>query len=209
MILRFGVAGPRIAARTAAGIGIAGISHRSILKACRFFASQANQPRGSLLGGHFGPEKKYLAPAPPKNPQFAADTLPAPRPLLGDLPALLGFSIKNRPPPSRRPRTPPSPSPSQKNKKYPKRPQGLNGGVTNGGLRGVWPPVLEIGRNRPFSPFFCLFCSFQEGPNSTWKIQKTEEKGLFPQISSDFLEPPSLKPPFAALQFPESSELFS
>ena len=75
-----------------------------------------------------------------------------------------------------------------------------NGGVTNGGLRGVWPPVLEIGQNRPFSPFFCLFHPFPEGPKSTWKIQKTEEKGLFPQISSDLLKPPSLKPPFAALQ---------
>ena len=36
-----------------------------------------------------------------------------------------------------------------------------NGGVTNGGLRGVWPPVLEIGRNRPFPPFFCLFALFR------------------------------------------------
>ena len=76
-----------------------------------------------------------------------------------------------------------------------------NGGVTNGGLRGVWPPFLEIGRNRPFSPFFCLFCPFPEGTKSTWEIQKTEEKGLFPQISSDLLKPPSLKPPFAAPQF--------
>ena len=76
-----------------------------------------------------------------------------------------------------------------------------NGGVTNGGLRGVWPPFPEIGRNRPFSPFFCLFRPFPEGLKSTWKIQKTEEKGLFPQISSDFLKPPSLKPPFAAPQF--------
>ena len=75
-----------------------------------------------------------------------------------------------------------------------------NGGVTNGGLRGVWPPFPEIGRNRPFSPFFCLFRPFPEGPKSTWKIQKTEEKGLFPQISLDLLKPPSLKPPFAALQ---------
>ena len=75
-----------------------------------------------------------------------------------------------------------------------------NGGVTNGGLRGVWPPFPEIGRNRPFSPFFCLFRPFPEGLKSTWKIQKTEEKGLFPQISSDFLKPPSLKPPFAAPQ---------
>ena len=75
-----------------------------------------------------------------------------------------------------------------------------NGGVTNGGLRGVWPPLPEIGRNRPFSPFFCLFRPFPDGLESTWKIQKTEEKGLFPQISSDFLKPPSLKPPFAAPQ---------
>ena len=75
-----------------------------------------------------------------------------------------------------------------------------NGGVTNGGLRGVWPPFPEIGRNRPFSPFFCLFRPFPDCAKSTWKIQKTEEKGLFPQISSDFLKPPSLKPPFAALQ---------
>ena len=45
----------------------------------------------------------------------------------------------------------------------------------------------------PFSP-----CS--GGPEGTWQIQKTLEKGLFPQISSDLLKPPSLKPPFAALQ---------
>ena len=76
----------------------------------------------------------------------------------------------------------------------------INGGVRNGGLRGVWPPFLEIGRNRPFSPFFCLFRPFPEGAKSTREIQKTEEKGFFPQISSDLLKPPSLKPPFAALQ---------
>ena len=75
-----------------------------------------------------------------------------------------------------------------------------NGGVTNGGLRGVWPPFPEIGRNRPFPPFFCLSRPFPEGTKSTWEIQKTEEKGLFPQISSDLLKPPSLKPPFAAFQ---------
>ena len=69
--------------------------------------------------------------------------------------------------------------------------------VPNGGLRGVWPPVLEIGRSRPFSPFFCLSRPFPEGAKSTWEIQKMEEKGLFPQISSDLLKPPSLKPPFA------------
>ena len=31
--------------------------------------------------------------------------------------------------------------------------------------------------------------------------RKSAEKGLFPQISSDLLKPPSLKPPFAALQY--------
>ena len=79
-----------------------------------------------------------------------------------------------------------------------------NGGVTNGALRGVWPPFPEIGRNRPFSPFFCRFRPFPEGAKSTWEIQKTEEKGLFPQISSDLLKPPSLKPPFAAPQLKNS-----
>ena len=32
-----------------------------------------------------------------------------------------------------------------------------SGGVTSGGLRGVWPPVLEIGLFRPFSAFFEIF----------------------------------------------------
>ena len=67
-----------------------------------------------------------------------------------------------------------------------------NGGVTNGGLRGVWPPFLEIGRNRPFPQFFYLFRLFPEGAKSTWEIQKTVEKGPFPQISSDLLKPLSL-----------------
>ena len=72
----------------------------------------------------FRPPKKIFTPPPP-NPQFAADTLLAPRPLFPSwrTPPPLGFSDKNRTPlPSRRPRTPPSPSPSRKNKKYPKRP---------------------------------------------------------------------------------------
>ena len=41
-------------------------------------------------------------------------------------------------------------------------------------------PIQEIGRNRPFSPFFCLFRPFAEGP-------KTEDKGLFAEISSNVL----------------------
>ena len=61
-------------------------------------------------------------------------------------------------------------------------------------------PSWKSAKIGPFLPFFCLFRPFPEGAESTWKIKKTEEKGLFPQISSDLLKPPSLKPPFAALQ---------
>ena len=55
----------------------------------------------------------------------------------------------------------------------------------------------EIGLFRPFSAFFALFRRVRRAPG---KYQKTEEKGLYPQISSDFLKPPSLKPPFVAPQ---------
>ena len=68
---------------------------------------------------------------------------------------------------------------AEKSPKYPQNWAAANGGVTNGGLRGVWPPFLKIGRNRPFSPFSCLFRPFPEGAKSTWEIQKTEEKALF------------------------------
>ena len=77
-----------------------------------------------------------------------------------------------------------------------------NGGVTNGGLRGVWPLFLEIGRNRPFSLFFCLCRPLPEGGESG-KPRKRRRRVFFlryPQM----LKPPSLKPPtpppFAALQ---------
>ena len=69
-----------------------------------------------------------------------------------------------------------------------------------GGLRGICPPFLEIARSRPSSSDFCFFRPFPEGPNGAWKIHKMKEKGLFPQISSDLLKPPSLRLPFAALQ---------
>ena len=49
----------------------------------------------------------------------------------------------------------------------------------------------EIGLFRPFSAFLALFRKARRAPGM---IQKTEEKGLFPQISSDLL------PPFAAPQ---------
>ena len=71
-------------------------------------------------------------------------------------------------------------------------------GCNKWGLKGCLATLLET---LAFSPFFCLFCPFAEGPKSNWKIQRiSEEKRLVPQISSDFLKPPPLKPPFAALQ---------
>ena len=61
----------------------------------------------------FRPRKKKFSPPAPKIPQFAADTLLAPRPLSLPPPPLLGFSIKNDTPPLLAPRTPPFPLPEQ------------------------------------------------------------------------------------------------
>ena len=60
-------------------------------------------------------------------------------------------------------------------------------------------PFWKSAFSRLFHPFFRLF-PFAEGWKITWKIQKMQEKGLFPQLSLDVLEPTSFKPPFAALQ---------
>ena len=68
---------------------------------------------------------------------------------------------------------------------------------------GLKECLAALPGNRPKSALFALFLPFRplpEGAKSTWEIQKTEEKGLFPQISSDLLKHPSLKRPFAALQ---------
>ena len=59
-----------------------------------------------------------------------------------------------------------------------------NGGVTNGGLKGVWPPFLEIGQNRPFSPFFCLFRPLSGGCEE--HLGNPENGGKRP-FSSDIL----------------------
>ena len=64
-----------------------------------------------------------------------------------------------------------------------------NGGVTNGGLRGVWPPVLEIGRNRPFSPFFCLFRPFRRGRRAPGKSRKRRKKAFFLRYPGICLNP--------------------
>ena len=60
-----------------------------------------------FLGGHFGPEKKYLAPPPP--PKFLADSLPA----LWETPPG-SVKKKNRQHPILSPRSPPCPPPSRK-----------------------------------------------------------------------------------------------
>ena len=72
----------------------------------------------------FRPRKKIFSPPPPPPiPQFAADTLPATRPLSLLQTPLLGFPIKNRhPPPPPRLGLPLPPPRAEKNKKYPKRP---------------------------------------------------------------------------------------
>ena len=76
-----------------------------------------------------------------------------------------------------------------------------NGGVTiKWGLKGCLPAALP--GNRLKSAFFALFlpfCAFPGGTKSTREVQKTEGRGLFPQMRIR-LNPPSLKPPFAALQ---------
>ena len=77
---------------------------------------------GGKLGGHFGPRKRIFSPPPPPKSPIRRRQPPGPSAPPGDPPPFLGFSIENLPPPSRRPRTPPSPSQSRKIKKYPKRP---------------------------------------------------------------------------------------
>ena len=57
--------------------------------------------------------------------------------------------------------------------------------------------------NRPKSAFFALFLPFSPFSGGCEEHLGNPEnvgKRPFPQISSDFLKPPSLKPPFAALQ---------
>ena len=59
-----------------------------------------------------------------------------------------------------------------------------------GGLRGIWPSFLEIGRNRPFSPFFCLFRPCPEGAQSTEKFRK--RRGQKKKKDFSFLRTPEI-----------------
>ena len=58
-----------------------------------------------------------------------------------------------------------------------------------GGLRGVWHPLLEIGRNSPFS---CPLAVFRMAQTTHGK-SRARSKLDFSQISSDLLKPPALK----------------
>ena len=82
-------------------------------------------PTRKNLGGDFGPEKKYLAPPPPKTtPQTPSQPLASPSsPAWEDPPPPRGIFNKESSPPSPGASDSPFPCPqSRKNKKYPKRP---------------------------------------------------------------------------------------
>ena len=68
-----------------------------------------------------------------------------------------------------------------------------NGGVTNGGLRGVCPPFLEIGRNRPFSPVFCTFFALFRRLTPA-KSRKRRKKAFFLRYLQISLHPHLLNP---------------
>ena len=59
-----------------------------------------------------------------------------------------------------------------------------NGGVTNGGLRGVWPPCPG---NRPKSAFFALFLPFSAFSGGPGQHLKNPENGGKRPFSSDIL----------------------
>ena len=74
------------------------------------------------------------------------------------------------------------------------------------GSCGVSPPTYKVSGHpvKLNNSLFCLLSPSEEGTNCTWEIQKTQEKGLVPQISPDLLEPPFLKP----LRFWQSKKRF-
>ena len=69
-----------------------------------------------------------------------------------------------------------------------------NGGVTNGGLSCVWPPFLEISRNRPLSPFFCSFHPFPRVLRAPGKSRKRRNKAFFCRCPQICLNPRLLNP---------------
>ena len=112
------------------------------------------------LGGHFGSEKKYLAPPLPNSPQTLPATSPPPPPPLGD-PPLLGFSIKIRPPPLPVAPDSPFPSPNRKNKKYPKRPPNSKLGGEVRCAPKFWRYYFWLEVLRPITTALRLFLLFE------------------------------------------------
>ena len=101
----------------------------------------------------FRPRKKIFSPPPPQIPQFGADNVPAPRPLLETPLPSWEFSKQNGSPPLLAPRTPPSPSPSRKKLK-------------------ISETSTKISR----------FCTVGDPPPQTWKIKhilSTEDRDSF------------------------------
>ena len=103
-------------------------------------------PNGPNLGGNFGPEKKYLAPPPPPNSPQTPGTLPAPcppSPARRETPPPGIFNKESSPPPSPSVSVPPPLPPTEKNKKYPRRPPS-----------NTWDKQVSA----KFSCFLAVFC---------------------------------------------------
>ena len=68
-------------------------------------------------------------------------------------------------------------------------------GCNKWGLKGC---LAALPGNRPKSAFVALFLPFSPFSGGCEEDLGNPENALFPQISSDFLKAPSLKPPFGA-----------
>ena len=134
------------------------------------------------------PKKVFTPPPPIKIPQFAADTLPTPRPLLSwRTPPLLGSARKIDPPP---PGASDSPFPLPEEKKNPKRPPSKDLAKRSGELSGMiclqipclffllrlflgWSRCLFVVSRWPRSPFWyryrdSAFCCSASRSSSSW-----------------------------------------
>ena len=70
-----------------------------------------------------------------------------------------------------------------------------NGGCNKWGLKGCLAALPGNRRNRPKSPFFCLFRPFPEGAKSTWEIRGyLRKKAVFLRYPRISLNPHLLNP---------------
>ena len=120
----------------------------------------------AVLGGNFGPEKKNLAPPSQNCPQTPSRP-PRPPTLLADpIPPLRIFNQKPTTSPSLSPRTPPSPLPNRKNKKYPKRPPRVILSPFKGSCTGIPREQAHLRRsNPPDKKWTSLSLAFYSAPN--------------------------------------------